>query len=201
MHKRSKMTFTALIFLALVSATFSTSSYAGGKNSSSDRILPSVTQLGIDLKGDYYQASGNQLIAWNNQSRGAHAFECVEFAYGRAIERGLFENNQGIATVLNGDAHTWDDRVANSNYRSSLKTKARANSIVVWEADLKFNWQEGNMTYTYFTDPVAGHVAFVEKVYADGSFVISEGNHQALPIVRLVKAKTPVAKAAKFIYL
>jgi surface antigen len=198
---RSKITFAVLVCLALVPLTFTRLAYAGGKNSHADSSTPSVAQLGINLNGAYYQASGNQLIAGNNQNRGAHSFECVEFAYGRAIEKGLFQDNQGIATILNGDAHTWDDRVANSNYHSRLKTKVRANSIVVWEADLKFSWQEGNMTYTYFTDPVAGHVAFVEKVYPDGSFVISEGNHQAQPIVRLVKSKTPVAKAAKFIYL
>ena len=176
-------------------------SFARGNKNSASTSVPSISQLGINLNGGYYQASGNQLIAWNNENRGDHPFECVEFAYGRAIERGLFQNNQGIATVLNGDAHTWDDRIANSSYRSRLKTRARINSLVVWEADLKFNWSEGNTTYTYFTDPIAGHVAFVEKVYPDGSFLISEGNHQAQPIIRLVKATTPVAQAAKFIYL
>ncbi len=44
-------------------------------------------------------------------------------------------------------------------------------------------------------------MAFVEKVYPDGSFLISEGNHKARPLIKLIKAKTPVALAAKFIYL
>jgi surface antigen len=103
--------------------------------------------------------------------------------------------------VLTGDAHTWDDRIASSRYRKQLNNTARGNSLVVWEANLKFSWKEGNTTYTESTNSVAGHVAFVEKVYPDGSFLISEGNQQAQPIIRLVKAGTPVAAAAKFIYL
>jgi surface antigen len=170
--------------------------------SPSDTSVPSISALGINLSGAYYQTSGNQIIAWNYQNRGAHNMECVEFAYGRSIEKGLFQNNQGIATVLTGDAHTWDDRIASSNYRGQLQTQVRANSIVVWEANQNFSWKEGNGTYTYNTDPAAGHVAFVEKVNPDGSFLISEGSAQfSQPAVRWMKAGTPPATAAKFIYL
>ena len=57
-------------------------------------------------------------------------------------------------------------------------------------------------TFTQFTDPISGHVAFVEKVNPDGSFLVSEGSRQfSKPVVRLVKAGTPPAIAAKFIYL
>jgi surface antigen len=199
----TKLSHIALALLAAVSlapCTFPSVTYAGSDSPNGESV-PSSSQLGINLGGAYYQAKGNQLIAWNNQNRGPHPFECVEFAYGRSIERGLFKNNRGIATVLTGDAHTWDDRVANSRYSKQLNTTARGNSIVVWKANLNFSWKEGNTTYTQNTDPVAGHVAFVEKVYPDGSFLISEGNHQAQPIIRLVKAGTPVAAAAKFIYL
>jgi surface antigen len=163
--------------------------------------VPSISQLRINLRGAYYQASGNQFIEGNDRLRGVHPFECVEFAYGRAIERGLFQNRQGIGAVLNGDAHTWDDRIADSSYRSRLKTKVRANSFVVWEANLQVRWREGNTTYTYITDPTAGHVAFVEKVYPDGSFLISESSRQSPPSIRLIKSQNPLAKAAKFIYL
>jgi surface antigen len=52
-----------------------------------------------------------------------------------------------------------------------------------------------------YSDPVAGHIAYVEKVYANGSFLVSEGNQKAEPEIRLVKVGTPVAAAAKFIYL
>jgi hypothetical protein len=41
----------------------------------------------------------------------------------------------------------------------------------------------------------------VEKVYADGSFLITEGIYQQQPAVRLVKSNNPIAAAAKFIYL
>ncbi len=163
--------------------------------------LPSIAKLNIDLNGAYYQASGNQLIAWNEQIRGSHTFECVEFVYGRAIERGLMKNNQGIATVLVGNADTWVGKVANSNYHDRLSNKVRANSIVAWDADRTFSWREGNYIYAWTSDPIAGHVAFVEKVYADGSFLISEGIHQQQPAVRLIKAGNPIATAAKFIYL
>lgn len=164
--------------------------------------LPSIAELGINLSGAYYQASGNQLIDWNTKNLGAHNFECTEFAYGRAIERGLFQNNQGIATVLTTAAHDWDDRVEKSKYSSQLQTQPRANSIVVWEANQNFSWTEGNGTYTYNTDSVSGHVAFVEKVNPDGSFLISEGSPQlSQPAVRWMKAGTPPATAAKFIYL
>ena len=111
-------------------------SVAEGTRNVPGKTVPSIAQLGIDLNGAYYRASGNQIIAGNELIRGVHPFECVEFVYGRAIERGLFKNSQGIGMVLNGDAHTWDDRIANSSYRSRLSQKVRVNSVVVWEADL-----------------------------------------------------------------
>jgi CHAP domain len=163
--------------------------------------LPSIAKLGIALDRDYYRASGNQLIAWNEEIRGVHSFECVEFVYGRAIERGLMQNKQGIATVLIGNADTWVSKVANSKYRDRLSNKVRVNSIVAWDADRTFTWREGDYIQTWTSDPIAGHVAFVEKVYADGSFLITEGIHQQQPAVRLIKAGNPIATAAKFIYL
>jgi surface antigen len=201
MIKLSQITLTILTSISLVCLTFSNLTHAQRPRNIAAPSLLSISQLGINLNGAYYQAIGNKLIYGNEQSRGAHPFECVEFAYGRSIERGLFQNDRGIGNVLSGDAHTWDDRIANSSYRSRLRTKARVNSLVVWEADIKFKWTEGNMTYSSTTDPIAGHVAFVEKVYSDGSFLISEGIHQPQPSIRRIKAKTPVAKAAKFIYL
>jgi surface antigen len=190
-----------LTILVAISLTVPNVSGARAIKRANSIDLPSISQLRINLRGAYYQASGNQFIEGNNRVRGVHPFECTEFAYGRAIERGLVKNKQGIGAALNGDAHTWDDRIADSSYRSRLKTKVRANSFVVWEANLQFQWSEGNMNYTSTTDPMAGHVAFVEKVYPDGSFLISEGVHQSQPSIRLIKGQNPQAKAAKFIYL
>jgi surface antigen len=201
MIKLSQITLAIAVLMSISLFKFASLSSAESTKNPTSIALPSLSQLRINLKGSYYQASGNKLIAGNEQLRGAHPFECVEFAYGRSIERGLFQNQQGIGAILNGDAHTWDDLVANSSYHSRLKTRVRANSLVIWEADLKLSWSEGNLTYTYASDPIAGHVAFVEKVYPDGSFLISEGNHQDRPTIRLIKAKIPVATAAKFIYL
>jgi surface antigen len=187
--------------LSLLFAIYPTPTFSKEAKKLTVASVPSISQLRINLRGASYQASGNQFIEGNDRVRGVHPFECVEFAYGRAIERSLFQNKQGIGAVLNGDAHTWDDRIAASSYRSRLKNKVRANSFVVWEANLQFQWSEGNMNYTATTDPTAGHVAFVEKVYPDGSFLISEGVHQSQPSIRLIKGQTPQAKAAKFIYL
>jgi surface antigen len=198
---KAKLFQTISIVLAAISLNVPNISVARTTKSANSIELPSMSQLKINLRGSYYKASGNQFIEGNDRVRGVHPFECVEFAYGRAIERGLFQNKQGIGAVLNGDAHTWDDRIADSSYRSRLKTKVRANSFVVWEANLQFQWSEGNMNYTYTTDPTFGHVAFVEKVYPDGSFLISEGVHQSQPSIRLIKGQNPLAKAAKFIYL
>lgn len=198
---KAKLFQITLIILAAISLNIPNRSVARTTKSTNSIELPSTSQLKINLRGSYYKASGNQFIEGNDRVRGAHPFECTEFAYGRAIERGLVQNKQGIGAILNGDAHTWDDRIADSNYRSRLKTRVRANSFVVWEADLQFQWSEGNMNYTYTTDPTAGHVAFVEKVYPDGSFLISEGVHQSQPSMRLIKGQMPQAKAAKFIYL
>ncbi|WP_309733040.1 CHAP domain-containing protein [Chamaesiphon sp. OTE_75_metabat_556] len=198
---KAKLLQVTLTILAAISVTVPNISVAGTNTRANSIELPSTSQLKINLRGSYYQSSGNQFIEGNDRVRGIHPFECTEFAYGRAIERGLVKNKQGIGVVLNGDAHTWDDRIADSSYRSRLKTRVRANSLVVWEANLQFQWSEGNMNYTSTTDPTAGHVAFVEKVYPDGSFLISEGVHQSQPSIRLIKGQTPQAKAAKFIYL
>jgi surface antigen len=198
---KTSHTLAVLVCISLLSSIVPSLTYAREAQNTSASSLSSISQLRINLRGAYYQASGNQFIEGNNLVRGVHPFECTEFAYGRAIERGLVKNKQGIGTVLNGDAHTWDDRIADSSYRSRLKTRVRANSFVVWEANLQFQWSEGNMNYTSTTDPTAGHVAFVEKVYPDGSFLISEGVHQSKPSIRLIKGQTPQAKAAKFIYL
>jgi surface antigen len=192
---------TMLIILAAISLTVANGSVAKMTKNANSIELPSISQLRINLQGAYYKASGNQFIEGNDRVRGVHPFECTEFAYGRAIERGLVKNKQGIGAVLNGDAHTWDDRIADSNYRSRLKTKVRANSFVVWEANLQVQWREGNTTYTYTTDPTAGHVAFVEKVYPDGSFSISESSRKSPPNIRSIDSQNPLAKAAKFIYL
>lgn len=202
---RGLLILLSIVSLSAIGCSLSIDMASAKPSKITDAILKasenSLSSLGINLGGAYYQASGNQLIYWNNQHRGAHPFECVEFAYGRAIERGLFQNGQGIGSVLNGNAHTWDEKIASSNYRDRLSTQVREKSIVVWEANQKFNWSEGNSTYSYFTDPVGGHVAFVEKVNPDGSFVISEGNQKAEPEIRTIKAGTPPATAAKFIYL
>lgn len=154
--------------------------------------------FGINLDSIHYQASGNTFVAGNNDS----TFQCVEYAYGRAMERGLFQNQQGIGSVVNGDAYTWDDDIWGSWYHDRLRdqagsatSQARVNSFVVWEGNLNLN--NGG----YITGP-GGHVGFVEKVYADGSYIVSEGNVGGKPFgLSYVTPTSPQYQYAEFIYL
>lgn len=166
--------------------------------------------LGINLNSSYYQASGNTFVYGNNFSMGiGHPFQCVEYAYGRAMERGLFQNQQGIGAVVNGDAHTWDNDIWGSWYRDRLhyqagsaNSQARANSFVVWESNLNLTATYPNGGWQTYSTGSGGHVGFVEHVYADGSYLVSEGNAGGQPFrLSYVKPSSPQYQYAEFIYL
>ncbi len=166
--------------------------------------------LKIDLNSINYQASGNTFVYWNDVSMGSpHTFQCVEYAYGRAMERGLFQNQQGIGAYVNGDAHTWDNDLSGTFYADRLHyqagsgtSQARENSFVVWEGNLNLTATHPDGSWeTYSTGP-AGHVGFVEHVYADGSYLVSEGNAGGQPFhLSYVKPDSPQYQYAEFIYL
>ncbi|MCJ8282681.1 MAG: CHAP domain-containing protein, partial [Rivularia sp. ALOHA_DT_140] len=101
------------------------------------------------------------------------------------IEKGVVQNNCGIGARISRHAGVWDDQTSQYN------TVVRQNSIVVWDP-----WKGGTRS--------RGHVAFVEKVYADGSFLISESNWDSARMsfnVRHIKPGTNAFDSAKFIYL
>jgi surface antigen len=110
-------------------------------------------EFGINLSSINYQSSGNKIVAGNNDP----TFWCTEFAYGRAIEKGLFQNNQGFGSKYFGNAGQWDDNLG------GWTRQPKANNFVVWDP-----YQAGAGS--------VGHVGFVERVNADGSFTISEAN-------------------------
>ena len=139
--------------------------------------------LGINPYSTSYSAQGNKFVSSNGT--GATYLWCTDYAYGRAIEKGLFQNNSGIGAQIRGHAGFWDDDT--SQYNRAV----RQNSIVVWD-----RWKGGAGS--------VGHVAFVEKVYADGSFLISESNWGSARMsfnVRHIKPGTNAFDSAKFIYL
>ncbi|QJB44416.1 CHAP domain-containing protein [Dolichospermum flos-aquae] len=106
-----------------------------------------------------------------------------KYAYGRAIEKGLFQNNRGIGETVSLNAGSWDDQIGLSN----VKCTPRINSFIIFDSE------------TGGTTDSRGHVGFVEQVYADGSFLISEsnwGNYLGFGL-RHLSAGTK----AKFIYL
>ncbi|MCT7957310.1 CHAP domain-containing protein [Laspinema palackyanum] len=111
------------------------------------------SQFGIDLNSIHYQAAGNKIVLSNNDA----TFQCTEFAYGRAIEKGLFQNEQGFGANWFGHAGQWDDNLG------EWTRQPQVNSFVVWDP-----WQGGSQEW--------GHVGFVEEVHPDGSFTISEAN-------------------------
>lgn len=175
-------------------------------------LAPQTQQsiLGINLNSTHYQDSGNTFVQGNNWSMGfGHAFQCVEYAYGRAMERGLFQNQQGIGAYVDGDAHTWDNDISGSVYADRLhyqagsgSSQARSNSFVVWEGNLNLTATHPNGSWeTYFTGS-AGHVGFVEHVYADGSYLVSEGNAGGQTFrLSYVTPSSPHYQYAEFIYL
>jgi Ca2+-binding RTX toxin-like protein len=139
--------------------------------------MPNPSDFGINLNSVNYQAAGNKIVEGNNDP----TFWCTEFAYGRAIEKGLFQNKQGFGAKGFGDAGQWDDNLG------GWTRQAKANSFVVWDP-----WQGGAKE--------AGHVGFVERVNSDGSFTISEANWSGQYFnSRTVYPGTTAFNSAKFV--
>ncbi|WP_392532731.1 DUF4214 domain-containing protein [Nostoc sp. C117] len=113
--------------------------------------LASPSDFGINLNSNSYTQAGGNVFRYTVLD------QCTEFAYGRALEKGLINPNSGVGAKIRGNAGQWDDQAG------SWSKQITANSFVVWDAN-----QGGAGS--------VGHVAFVERVNSNGSFVISEFN-------------------------
>lgn len=165
--------------LALKSEDDTTTITLGGKTIFIEQSDPS--DFNINLNSDYYN-DGNKFVRINDT--GGTKLWCTDFAFGRALEKRLVQNNRGLGGRISGPAGAWDDEAG------SWRRQARANSFIVWDPN-----QGGAGS--------VGHVGFVERVNANGSFVISESNF-ALPMSlswRTINRGTSAFNSAKFVYL
>lgn len=143
----------------------------------------SPSNFGINLYSVHYSRNGNKFVA-SNGTGGTYLW-CTDFAFGRALEKGLIQNYSGIGARISGNAGVWDDQAG------SWGRQARSNSFVVWDP-----WQGGAGS--------VGHVGFVERVNSDGSFVISEANWGTARMSfnsRTIAPGSNAFNAAKFVYL
>jgi surface antigen len=140
--------------------------------------------LGINPGSSYYSGQGNKFVS-SNRTGGTYLW-CTDYAYGRAMEKGLFVNNSGIGAKISGNAGWWDDNVGQTNNRTP-----KPDSFIVWDPGMGGARE-------------AGHVGFVEAVYPDGSFLMSESNF-GIPAMsfnlRHIKPGTAEYNSAKFVYL
>ncbi|MBD2194224.1 MULTISPECIES: FG-GAP-like repeat-containing protein [Calothrix] len=141
--------------------------------------LASPSDFGINLNSNSYAQAGGNVFRYGVLD------QCTEFAYGRALEKGLINPNSGVGAKIRGNAGQWDEQAG------SWSKEARANSFVVWDAN-----QGGAGT--------VGHVSFVERVNSNGSFVISEFNWNygdGKFNSRTINPGTNAFNTAKFIHL
>lgn len=153
----------------------------GGKTIFIEQASPSEFQ--INLNSANYSRSGNKFVA-SNGTGGTYLW-CTDFAFGRALEKGLLQNYSGLGGKISGNAGAWDDQAGNWG------RQAQANSLVVWDPN-----QGGAGS--------VGHVGFVERVNANGSFVISEANFDKAIMSfnsRTINPGTNAFNSAKFVYL
>lgn len=153
----------------------------GGKTVFIEQASPSDFQ--INLNSSNYSRSGNKFVAANGT--GGTYLWCTDFAFGRALEKGLIQNYSGLGNRISGHAGAWDDQAG------TWGRQARANSFVVWDPN-----QGGAGS--------VGHVGFVERVNSNGSFVISEANFGTARMSftsRTINPGTNAFNSAKFVYL
>ncbi|MEG4322228.1 MULTISPECIES: CHAP domain-containing protein [unclassified Microcoleus] len=123
--------------------------------------MPSPSDFGINLNSSSYTNSTVNPFAAVGNPNGVPASRnwlwCTEFAFGRAVEKGLVNANSGVGAKIRGNAGEWDNQAVTWSKTPS------ANSFIVWEAN---TGGAGSV----------GHVGFVERVNSDGSLTITEAN-------------------------
>lgn len=147
--------------------------------------MPSPSDFGINLNSSSYTNSTVNRFAAVGNPDGVPASRnwlwCTEFAFGRAIEKGLINQNSGVGFRINADAGQWDDQA------QTWSSQPRANSFIVWDS-------------TRPGDPY-GHVAFVERVNSNGSIDITEGNYGWNGAFNARTLSPSQFQGTKFIYL
>ena len=141
-------------------------------------MIPS-TDFGINLSSSHYTSAGENVFI------NGPLDNCTEFAFGRALEKGLIDPYSGIGLKIRGHAGKWDDQAG------FFSSEVQVDSFVVWDPN-----QGGAGS--------VGHVAFVERINTDGSFVISEYNWNygdGKFNSRTIFPGTDAFQTAKFIHL
>ena len=125
--------------------------------------MPSLDKYNHTIHSDNQSQSSFKPFVENKGSSSYPQGQCTWY-----VDQRMKQFGQYIHSNL-GDAHHWNNRAAREGYQVSSTPKKHA--AVVFEAG-----QLG-------ADTQYGHVAFVEKVNADGSIIISESNVKGLGVI------------------
>ena len=86
---------------------------------------------------------------------------CVGFAWGRTVEIGGVTDNEKLPTC---NAEDWFETAKNRGFKTGSKPQLGA--VIVWKSGNLHNGADG-----------CGHVGIVEKIYSDGSILVSQSNY------------------------
>lgn len=125
--------------------------------------MPSLDKYNHTIHSDDQSQSSFKPFEENKGSSSYPQGQCTWY-----VDQRMKQFGQYIHSNL-GDAHHWNNRAAREGYQVSSTPKKH--TAVVFEAG-----QLG-------ADTQYGHVAFVEKVNADGSIIISESNAKGLGVI------------------
>ncbi len=125
--------------------------------------MPSLDKYNHTIHSDDQSQSSFKPFEENQGSSSYPQGQCTWY-----VDQRMKQFGQYIHSNL-GDAHHWNNRAAREGYQVSSTPKKH--TAVVFEAG-----QLG-------ADTQYGHVAFVEKVNADGSIIISESNMKGLGVI------------------
>lgn len=125
--------------------------------------MPSLDKYNHTIHSDDQSQSSFKPFVENKGSSSYPQGQCTWY-----VDQRMKQFGQYIHSNL-GDAHHWNNRAAREGYQVSSTPKKH--TAVVFEAG-----QLG-------ADTQYGHVAFVEKVNADGSIIISESNVKGLGVI------------------
>ncbi|WP_270235004.1 amidase domain-containing protein [Staphylococcus warneri] len=125
--------------------------------------MPSLDKYNHTIHSDDQSQSSFKPFEENQGSSSYPQGQCTWY-----VDQRMKQFGQYIHSNL-GDAHHWNNRAAREGYQVSSTPKKH--TAVVFEAG-----QLG-------ADTQYGHVAFVEKINADGSIIISESNVKGLGVI------------------